>query len=122
IPLKGIISVLPWDRDQRLTALSVVLPALVWIAIATAVLARRGPALPAALSLVNCLLLLFLGPSAFDGYGSTGRIAIGASAAAVLCFPAVRTALGQRIAIAGVLLWSLPWWLAMGSVAKHVVV
>lgn len=118
IPLDGILSVRPWNQDQWLVVLTVMIPVVVWVALAVRVaLARR--ALPASLIvLANCVLMLFVDPSVFDGYASAGRVATGATVASLVAYPSFRGTWGRRAMFAAVMAWSLPWWLLMGPPAR----
>jgi hypothetical protein len=110
VPFSGIAQIRPWTvHTQGLVDLTVLVPAVAWT-----VLALRARGWVVWLVPVNCLFLLFLNTTVFDGYGSTGRVAAGAAVASMVAFPAVRQVWGRKVAVGGVLLWSLPWWLFAG--------
>jgi hypothetical protein len=118
LPLNGVLSVRPWNADEWLVVLSVMLPVLVWIVLVTrSVVERRNP-LVSLTVLANCGLLLFLSPAVFDGYGSTGRVATGAATASIIGFPTLRATWGRTVAFSALALWTLPWSLLM-SLPAH---
>jgi hypothetical protein len=117
VPFSGIVTARPWTLSaQGLVILTVLLPAVVGAVLAGRALLEKVSFTPLVL-LINCLFLLFLDSTVFDGYGSTGRVATGAAIAAMVAFPVLRQTWGRSIALIGVGLWSLPWWV----LANHVV-
>jgi len=117
VPFHGIFSVRPWSSDQLLVVLTVVVPALIWLVLGVRALFTD---LTALLVVANSLFLIFLGPSVFDGYGSTGRVATGCAIAAGLGYPTLRELWGHRVTFAALMTWSLPWWLLMEIPARSV--
>jgi hypothetical protein len=110
-PFGGIVSRWPWGANEWVAVLSVVVPVLVTLALtARRRFARRSPLL-ASLVVANCLLLVFSGWSVYDGYGSIGRVAVGAAAATFISFPVLRETWGHRVALTAILVWSFPLWL-----------
>jgi hypothetical protein len=90
-----------------------VLPALLWSAIALALLRRKLTIEPWFVLANVAIFVIFLpNPIAVD-YGSLGRASIGVVLAALLTLPQVATVLPTRgrFARGTLALWSLPVWL-----------
>ena len=118
IPLHGIFSYWPFDRQHRLIVLSVVLPALAAGVVALALLGRSRARVAAALLLANVLLYVVFLPDGVDvDYGAAGRAAIGVVLAAAYCVPIFNPGIGRKVLVAaGGFVWSLAWYLL---VARH---
>ena len=115
VPFHAIAAQWPWTGEDVLDLLTVVLPALVWSAIAIALL-RRKLTLEPWLVLANvAVFLVFLPTPIAVDYGSMGRASIGVVLAALIMLPQVTASLGERARTARstLALWSLPYYLVL---------
>src|SRR5207244_11862675 len=103
----------PWSGEDVTNLLSVVLPALIWAAIAIALL-RRKVTLEPWLVLANvAVFVVFLPTPIAVDYGSLGRAAIGIVLATLVMLPQLTALSGARWALAraALALGSLPYLL-----------
>jgi len=114
LPLHGIWSWWPFDRDHWLIVLAVTLPALAAGAGALALLRRRESLVAAGLLLVNVLLyVIWLPPAVYIDDSAASRAALGVMLAALYCLPGWwRAAPRGRVVVAtGALALSIGWYL-----------
>lgn len=114
IPLYGIASYWPWSSQQRLAAITVVVPALLSLAVALPLLLRRGLRPHVALLALNvAALVVFLPKSVYVDFGAASRAATGVVLATICCIPAWRSHSGRRapVYLLALAAWSLPWYL-----------
>jgi hypothetical protein len=113
LPLHGIWSWWPFDRDHWLIALAVTLPTLAAGAGALILLRRRQSLVPAGLLLVNVLLyVVWLPRAVYIDDSAASRAAIGVVLAALYCLPIWWGALRRRVVVAtGALALSIGWYL-----------
>ncbi len=113
VPLHAIVGRWPWNKEELLVLLTVVVPAVVSALIALAVLLRkRSPELW--LFLLSTAVFVILIPTWMDeDYGGAGRAAIGAVLPLVIAIPRFREVLGRESRVLGwsLVLWSLPCYL-----------
>jgi hypothetical protein len=113
VPFHGQVGQWPWSGENVSDLFVVVLPALVWAAIAVILLRRRWTLEPWFV-LANVLVFVVLLPTEVSvDYGGMGRAAIGVVLAALLVLPQVKEYfLDRPRAIWGaVALWTLPYYL-----------
>jgi hypothetical protein len=118
LPLHGIWSWWPFDRDHWLMVLTVTLPALAAGAGAVVLLRRRSWVVPAGLLLANVLLyVVWLPRAVYVDHAAAARAAVGIVLAALYCLPAWwrSTTRGRLLVSAGALALSLGWYLAVAS-------
>jgi hypothetical protein len=113
LPLHGIWSWWPFDRDHWLIVVAVTLPTLVAGAGALILLRRRQSLVPAGLLLVNVLLyVVWLPRAVYIDDSAASRAAIGVVLAALYCLPAWWGAPRRRVVVAtGALALSIGWYL-----------
>jgi hypothetical protein len=116
VPFHAIARQWPWTGDDVTDLLTVILPAVIWAAIAIVVL-RRKPALGPLFVLANVAVFVVFVPTpiAVD-YSSLGRASIGVVLGVFLTLPQLAPALGARAQLARstLVLWSLPLWIVLG--------
>jgi hypothetical protein len=113
IPFRGFWDWRPLDGEHRLILLTLVLPAVLLGLAALVLLVQRRFAIPAALLLVNVLLVVvYLPKNVYIDYPAASRSVIGVLLAAIYCLPAVRNArMSLRLALgAEAFAWSLAWY------------
>jgi len=113
VPFHALGAQWPWTGEDVTNLITVVLPALLWSAIALALLRRKLTIEPWFVLANVAIFVIFLpNPIAVD-YGSLGRASIGVVLAALLTLPQVATILPTRgrFARGTLALWSLPVWL-----------
>jgi hypothetical protein len=113
LPLHGIWSWWPFDRDHWLIVLAVTLPALAAGAGALVLLRRKQSLVPAGLLLVNVLLyVVWLPRAVYIDDSAASRAAVGVVLAALYCLPAWWRAPRGRVVVAtGALALSVGWYL-----------
>jgi hypothetical protein len=113
LPLHGIWSWWPFDRDHWLIVLAVTLPALAAGAGALVLLRRKQSLVPAGLLLVNVLLyVVWLPRAVYIDDSAASRAAVGVVLAALYCLPAWWRAPRGRVVVAtGALAFSVGWYL-----------
>jgi hypothetical protein len=115
VPFHAIAAQWPWTGEDVTNLLTTVVPALIWAAIAIALLRRKLTVEPwLVLANVAVFVVFIPTPIAVD-YGSLGRASIGVVLAALVTLPQVTASLGDRARLArGTLaLWSLPFYLVL---------
>jgi hypothetical protein len=115
IPFHAIANQWPWTGEDVTNLLTVLLPALVWSAIAIVLLWRKmtvGPLF--VLANVAVFVVFVPAPIAID-YGSLGRASIGVLLAALLTLPQATAVLQEqmRLVRSTFVLWSLPFWVVL---------
>jgi hypothetical protein len=113
LPFNGQVGQWPWSGENVADLFVVVLPALVWAAIAVGLLRRRWGLEPFFV-LANVLVFVVLLPtSVCVDYGGMGRSAIGIVLAVLVALPLVTTYFADRsrTALSAVALWTLPYYL-----------
>ncbi len=113
VPFHGQVGQWPWSGENVADLFVVVLPAVVWAAIAVALLRRRWSLEPWFV-LANVLVFVVLLPtSVCVDYGGMGRSAIGVVLAVLVALPRVTTYFADksRTALSAVALWTLPYYL-----------
>jgi hypothetical protein len=117
VPFHAIARQWPWNGDDVTDLLTVFLPALIWAAIAIALLARRKVTLGPLFVLANVAVFVVFVPTpiAID-YGSLGRASLGVILAAFLTLPQTAPTGGLRAQLvrSAFVLWSLPVWVVLG--------
>jgi hypothetical protein len=115
VPFHALAGQWPWSGEDVTNILTVVLPGLIWAAIAIALL-RRKLTLEPWLVLANvAVFVVFLPTPIAVDYGSFGRASIGVVLAALATLPQVAASFGEgaRAARASLALWSLPCYLVL---------
>jgi hypothetical protein len=115
VPFHALAGQWPWSGEDVTNLLTVVLPALLWSAIAIMLLRRKltfGPLF--VLANVAVFVIFLPTPIAVD-YGSLGRASIGVLLAALVTLPQVMASFGARARLARdtLALWSLPFYLVL---------
>jgi hypothetical protein len=112
LPFHGMAAQWPWSRPELLVLLTVVLPAIAYLAVAVAALRRRATA-NLWILVANIVVFVIFVPDPIDvDYGAAGRAAIGVVLAALLALPECKAALGgaSRTIRYSLTLWSLPYY------------
>jgi hypothetical protein len=115
LPFHAIAGQWPWSGEDVTNVLTVILPALIWAAIAVLLLRRRKLSVEPWLVLANvAVFVVFLPTPIAVDYGSLGRASIGVVLAALVMLPQVEV-LGDRARLARITLalWSLPFYLVL---------
>jgi hypothetical protein len=118
VPFHGLAAQWPWSADDVSNMLTVVVPGLLWAALAIRAL-RRKLSLEPWFVLANVLVFVVWLPTPVSvDYGSMGRAAIGIVLASLVALPQVKAVLrdnprGLHRALA---LWSLPYYLVIAIV------
>jgi len=123
VPFHAMAAQWPWSAEDVVDLLTVVLPAVVWAAIAI-VLLRRKPTVAPWFVLANvAVFVVFLPSPVAVEYISMGRAAIGIVLAVLIALPQATKLLGEqsRIRFAALALWSLPYYLVVAGLVHHVV-
>jgi hypothetical protein len=115
VPFHALAGQWPWNGKDVTDLLTVVVPALLWAAIAVSLLRRKlsiGPFL--IIANVAVFVIFVPTPIAID-YGSLGRASIGVLLAVLFTLPLVEPAFGDRARVLrnSLGLWSLPVWLVL---------
>jgi len=115
MPFHAIANQWPWTGEDVTNLLTVLLPALVWSAIAIVLLWRKmtvGPLF--VLANVAVFVVFVPTPIAID-YGSLGRASIGVLLAALLTLPQATAVLQEKAGLVrrSFMLWSLPFWVVL---------
>jgi hypothetical protein len=105
----------PPSGEDVTNLLAVVLPGLVWAAIAVAVLRRKRTIEPWFVLANVAAFVVFLPTSPAVDYASMGRAAIGIVLAVLVSLPRVAESLRERWTVAqrALALWSLPYYLVL---------
>ena len=118
IPFHGIASYWPWHGQHLLILGAVVVPTVVSVLAAAAVL-RRQPGHPAAwLVLLNAAAFVIFLPVPVDvDYGSAGRAAIGVILSWIYFIPTLRAQIPRPrfVVRSTAFLWSAVWFLVVGG-------
>jgi hypothetical protein len=117
LPLHGIWSWWPFDREHWLIVLTVTLPCLAAAAAAIPLLRRRGTAVAGGLLIVNVLLyVVWLPRAVYIDHPAASRAALGVVLAALYCLPAWwSVARGRVLAVAGLVGASIGWYLVAAA-------
>jgi hypothetical protein len=112
IPLHGIIDLWPWNRQQAFVFATVIIPGVVTVLIALAVLLKRRSALAWLVLLSAAVFVVFIPSSQLINSGGASRAAAGVVFPLILAIPLFQEALGRRRKALGytLLLWSLPFY------------
>jgi hypothetical protein len=115
VPFHALEGQWPWSGEDVTNFLSVVVPALIWAAIAIALLRRKRTLEPWFVLANVAVFVVFLPTPIAVDYGSLGRASIGIVLAALLTLPQVEVSLGEkaRLARSTLALWSLPFYLVL---------
>jgi hypothetical protein len=106
IPFEGILSYWPWESQQVLEMVAIVIPAVICAGVALAALRRGKVSAPmAALCLNVIFLVILLSPESYFHYTAAGRHSEGVTVAALYCLPVFDIVTGRR-----------RWWLAASAV------
>jgi hypothetical protein len=114
VPFGGLLALWPWNSQQIMGILTVVLPALICAAAALWALRQGVRDVQVWLLLIQIALFVVLLPyTTFYDIYSTDRVAAGVMLAALYCIPALDRATGKNrtwlLASAGLWLALLPW-------------
>jgi len=115
VPFHAIAGQWPWNGEDVTNLLTTVLPALVWAAIAVALLRRNLTVEPWFVLANVAVFVVFLPTPIAVDYGSLGRASIGILLAALVTLPQVSASFGERARLvrSTLLLWSLPFYLVL---------
>jgi hypothetical protein len=115
VPFHALAGQWPWSGEDVTNILTVVLPALIWAAIAIALLRRKLSVEPWFVLAYVAVFVVFLPTPIAVDYGSLGRASIGVVLAALATLPQVNASFGEgaRRARASLALWSLPCYLVL---------
>jgi hypothetical protein len=115
VPFHALAGQWPWSGEDVTNILTVVLPALIWAAIAIALLRRKLSVEPWFVLANVAVFVVFLPTPIAVDYGSMGRASIGVLLAALATLPQVSASFGEgaRRARATLALWSLPCYLVL---------
>ena len=115
VPFHALEAQWPWTGEDVTSLITVVLPALLWSAIAIMLLRRKLTVEPWLVLTNVAVFVVFLPDAIAVDYGSLGRASISVVLAALMTLPQVATMLPERSRFArGTLaLWSLPVWLLL---------
>jgi hypothetical protein len=115
VPFHAIAGQWPWTGEDVTNLLTIVLPALIWAAIAIALLQRKLTLEPWFVLANVAVFVVFVPTTIAVDYGSLGRAAIGVVLAALTMLPQVGNLGGARARIARstLALWSLPFYLVV---------
>jgi len=115
VPFHAIAAQWPWAGGDVTNLFTVVLPALIWAAIAVALLRRKLTLEPWFVLANVAVFVVFLPTPIGVDYGSLGRASIGVVLAALVTLPQVATSLGERARLVrgALALWSLPCYLVL---------
>jgi hypothetical protein len=122
VPFHAIAAQWPWSAEDVVDALTVVLPALVWAAIAIVLLRRKSSVAPWFVLANVAVFVICLPSSVAVEYISMGRASIGIVLAVLIALPQATKLLGERsrIRFAALALWSLPYYLLVAGLVHHV--
>jgi hypothetical protein len=122
VPFPAIAGQWPWSGEDVANFLTVVLPALLWAAIAIAVLWRKRSVEPWFVLANVLVFVIFLPTPIAVDYGSMGRAAIGLVLAVLVLLPRVEELLPERWSTAqrALALWSLPYYLVLAVLLNAV--
>jgi hypothetical protein len=122
VPFHAIAAQWPWSAEDVVDLLTVVLPAVVWAAIAIALLRRKATVAPWFVLANVAVFVVFLPSSVAVEYISMGRAAIGIVLAVMIALPQATKLLGEKsgIRFAALALWSLPYYLLVAGLLHHV--
>jgi hypothetical protein len=115
VPFHAIAGQWPWNGEDVTNLLTTVVPALVWAAIAVALLRRKLTVEPWFVLANVAVFVVFLPTPIAVDYGSLGRASIGILLAALVTLPQVSASFGERARLvrSTLLLWSLPFYLVL---------
>ena len=121
-PFHAMAAQWPWSAEDVVDLLTVVLPAVVWAAIAIVLLRRKATVAPWFVLANVAVFVVFLPSSIAVEYISMGRASIGIVLAVLIALPQATKVLGEksRIRFAALTLWSLPYYLLVAGLAHHV--
>ncbi len=120
IPFQGIWHYWPFDGHAVVVLLAVVLPGLVWLALALGRLASGRPSLPLFMVIVSVFLFVVLVPSAVEvDYESAGRTITALVLAVILWLPDLRVEPRFRPRLVDGAIWLLTpvWFLVVLALA-----
>lgn len=112
IPLHGIIDLWPWNRQEAFVFASVIVPGVLTVLLAVAVLLKRRSPLAWLVLLSAAVFVVFIPSSQLINSGGASRAAAGVVFPLILAIPLFQEALGRRRKALGytLLLWSLPFY------------
>jgi hypothetical protein len=115
VPFHAIAHQWPWNGEDVTNLLTTVLPALIWAAVAVALLRRRLTLEPWFVLANVAVFVVFLPTPIAVDYGSLSRASIGILLAALVTLPQVATSLADRARLVRgtLVLWSLPLYLVL---------
>jgi len=122
VPFHAIASKWPFATDDVTNVLTIFIPALVWSAIAIALLRRKVTLEPWMVLANVAVFVVFLPTPIAVDYGSLGRAAIGIVLATLVMVPRLTALSGERAALArgALALWSLPYYLVLAILLNAV--
>jgi hypothetical protein len=120
IPFQGIWHYWPFDAHAAVVLLAVVLPGLLWLALALVRLGSGKPSMPLFMVIASVVLFVVLVPSAVEAvYESAGRTITALVLAVILWLPELRTEprFSPRLVTAGIWLLTPVWFLIVLALA-----
>ena len=122
VPFHAIAAQWPWSAEDVVDLLTVVLPAVIWAAIAIVLLRRKVTVAPWFVLANVAVFVVFLPSPVAVEYISMGRAAIGIVLAVLIALPQATKLLGERsrIRFGALALWSLPYYLLVAGLLHHV--
>ena len=112
VSLHGIVNLWPWNAQEVLVFLTVVVPGVATILLVVwALFTKRSPELWLVL-LSAAVYILFIPTWLLNDYGGGGRASIGVFVPLIFALPCLREVLGSRSRVLGgtLLLWSVPFF------------
>ena len=115
VPFHAMAGQWPWNGEDVTNLLTTMLPALLWAAIAIALLRRKLTLEPWFVLANVAVFVVFLPTPIAVDYGSLGRASTGVLLAVLVTLPQVSASFGERARLvrSTLVLWSLPFYLVL---------